>query len=280
MSKQISNKIVRGINFISLPGVLSELNLLSLHERLKTWTTLEVDTHVYDFRATQSVSEGCLAELQDFAMKIKAQGNNLISVNMPDSIFQDVKRLGLENTFNRTLQLTHTVQHKNTLTENEMRRLLIRDLVKGVFAAVEVSFNSTVACDENYSSKAEAVPLDQFDLISIIDVNTPLLRAEIRLGSSNLVLEKLTRAMLGPVVVLDTELIESMALELLNMTYSFAKSNLNTMDGFSLPAAIPRLVRRNHFHRIKRSSATNLKIMPMVTPMGSFYVEVDFGKQA
>ena len=75
---------MQGINFISLPVELSEINLLSLHEKLKTWTALEVDTHVYDFRATQSVSEGCLAALRDFAIKIKAQGNNLISVNMPD----------------------------------------------------------------------------------------------------------------------------------------------------------------------------------------------------
>jgi CheY-specific phosphatase CheX len=79
----------------------------------------------------------------------------------------------------------------------------------------------------------------------------------------------------------DEETVESMASELLNLIYGQAKSHLNDQEGFSLPAAIPRLVRKDQFTSIRRSdSAQHLSILPLVTPLGSFYVEVDTGVPA
>ncbi len=154
---------------------------------------------------------------------------------------------------------------------------MFRYLAQGAYAAVETTLQSTVACDENYSAKAEEVPLNQFDMVSCINVANEFLTAEFRLCSSSKVLERLARAMLGNETIIDNELMESMALELLNMIYGHAKSNLNDKESFRLPSAIPRLLRKPEFHRIKRSPSAQLNIMPMVTPMGSFYVEVDFG---
>ena len=277
--KQISNVVLEGVSYITLPSSLKDVSVSSIKEKVKTWRELDVDLHVFDFKATQVLNTDCMKELKIFADNSRQDGRNVISVNMSEPLFREVKKLGFEASFNRIVNFPGDLNNKKKLTETEIKRLLFKYLAKGSFAAVEVSLNSTLACDENYSAKPDEVPLEQFDLISIINVNTAFLQAEFRLLGSNSVMEKLARASL-PNVVIDGELMESMSMELLNMIYGFAKSNLNSKEGFDLPTAIPKILRKSEFHRVQRSGPGNITIMPMVTPMGSFYIEVDFGKKS
>lgn len=274
----IANQVLEGVNYIRFPASVNDVKVIS--EKIPPWASLGAEMHVYDFKSTQSISSDCLQALSGFAEKLKMAGINLISVNMSETIYREVKRLGLEAGFNRIMNFPQDLQKKKALTETELRRLLFRYLAKGAFMAVEVSLNSTVACDENYSAKPNDVPLEQFDMIAVVPVNTDFLQAEFRLCAQYAVLERLAKAMLGNETNIDRDLVESMALELLNMIYGYAKSNLNEKEGFQLPPVIPRLMRKPDFHRIKRSGSSSITIMPMVTPMGSFYVEVDFGKFA
>ncbi len=272
-----TNQVLEGVNYITLPGSLGEDAVNTLVAKMNGWAELDAEMHVMDFKATLNFTNAFFVAAQAFAEKLKAKNSKLISVNMSEAVAKEVKRLGLEASFNRIQNFPGDLYKKKTLSENDLRRLLFKYLAQAAFAAVETTLQSTVSCDENYSAKAEEVPLNQFDMISAVNVNNDFLQAEFRLCSSSKVLERLARAMLGPDTVIDAELIESMALELLNMIYGHAKSNLNDKESFRLPSVIPRLMRKTEFNRIKRSGAAQLTIMPMVTPMGAFYVEVDFG---
>lgn len=272
-----TNQVMEGVNYITMPPNIGEESIASLNSKMNAWAELGAEMHVLDFKVVQFLCPSFYKAAHAFSEKLKAKNSRLISVNINENFAKEVKRLGLESTFNRILNFPGELYKKKVLGDHDLRRLLFRYLALGAFAAVETTLKSTVSCDENYSARAEEVPLNQFDSISVINVNNEFLRAEFRLCSSAKVLERLARAMLGPETAIDLELMESMALELLNMIYGYAKSNLNDKESFHLPSAIPRLLRKPEFHRIKRSPASQLTIMPMVTPMGSFYVEVDFG---
>jgi len=275
---EINSQVLEGVHYIIVPASVADSALPAWQEKMAQWLALGVETHVLDFKATLQLSPGFYKAVQAFTEKTKAKGINLISINMNETLAKEVKRLGLEASFNRILNFPGDLYRKKPLSENDIRRLLFKHLAQGAFAAVEVALKSTVSCDENYSAKPEEVPLDQFDMITVVNVNNDFMQAEFRLCSSAKVIERLARAMLGGDTTIDQELMESMALELLNMIYGHAKSNLNDKESFRLPAVIPRILRKADFHRIKRSGPAQLTIMPMVTPMGSFYVEVDFGK--
>ncbi len=277
---KINSQVLEDIHYIMLPAVISESAVGELGQRFEEWARLKVEMHVFDFNATKQVPDSFVKAVKTFSEKIKAVQVKLVSLNMSDALFRSIKSAGADGVFNRVKNLSEdlSAKKKQQLSPTETRRLLFKYLAHGAFKAVDVALNSTVSCDENYSVKAEEVPLDKFDMISVIEVNNDFMQADFRLISSISVLDKLCRAMHGHDTEVDSELLESMALELLNMIYGHAKSNLNDKEAFRLPPAIPRLVRKAEFHRVKRSPAAQLTIMPVVTPMGSFYVEVDFAK--
>lgn len=274
---EISNYVLQGVNFISLPTLLTDPQLAVLNQEIGKWTSLQVDLHVLDFRSTKTVSASTIKVLHKFATHVNASGKNLISAYVSDSVFSAIKVLGLADKFNRILKFPDDLQKKRALGEQELRQLLIKYLAQAARAAVEVSLHSTVTTDETNTKKPADLPLDMFEVIALVTVDTDFLKAEFRLCCKLEVLEKLAAAMMGKDIVLDSALIEGMALELLNIVYGHAKSNLNDKESFRLPSAIPRLLRKADLSRIKRSAdAQKIQILTIETPMGAFYIEVDF----
>ena len=270
---------MENVHYIIVPAELTESAVTEFTHRFEEWARLKVEMHVFDYISTARIPDSMITAVKIFWHKIKAVHVQMVSINLSDQLFLTVKNAGAESAFNRLIDLSGGLppsKKRPTMAAMATRRLLFKYLARGAFKAVDVALNSTVSCDENYSVKAEAVPLDKFDMVSVITAHNDFIKAEVRLISSLSVLESLCLAMHGHDTEVDLELLESMALELLNMIYGHAKSNLNDKEGFRLPPAIPKLVRKNEFHLVKRSPAAQLTIMPVVTPMGSFYVEVDF----
>jgi uridine kinase len=156
----------------------------------------------------------------------------------------------------------------------EIRQLLFQYLGAGALSAVAVALNSTVSCEATRNMSPKDLVASQFDIVSVIEVRNDFLKADFRLWTSLPSLDQLCRAMHGQHANADLPLLESMAAELLNMIYGYAKSNLNDDKGFQLPPAIPKLMRNREFGRIRRSE--EIWVMPVRTPMGTIYVEVDF----
>jgi CheY-specific phosphatase CheX len=277
-ASKIVDRVLERIHYIHFPKAITPADVSYLESRMGQWKKLDIEVHVMDFTGMTAAPGVFFRAIEKLSATVHPR--RLVSLNMTEGIHREVVKLKLEPVFNLIKLFPQDLYPKKKIGEPELKRLLIRYLIRAAYSAIEVALNSTVQCDENYVAKAERVPYSQFDLISVIDVNNDFLKAQFRLCSSAGVLKRAASAMLNGAPV-DEETVESMASELLNLIYGQAKSHLNDQEGFSLPAAIPRLVRKDQFTSIRRSdSAQHLSILPLVTPLGSFYVEVDTGVPA
>ncbi len=272
----ISSRTLQGVHYIKLPSVVTDSALVGLIETFKHWSALKVEMHDLDFGKLTKAPAGFYRLLQTFEVQLKQNNLKMLSINMDEAVNDQIHQMSLQSTFNQTRESAKVDLNKK-FGDSKSKKLLFKYLVNAAYEAVHLTLRSTVSCDENYFSKIESLPLNEIDLISVVPVNNEFMRAEFRLCSSVKVLERFAHAMLGKDQLVDSDLVESMALELLNMIYGHAKSNLNDKEKFRLPSVIPRIVRKKDLGRIKRSSHPELTIMPMVTPMGSFYIEIDFG---
>lgn len=276
---QIHEHLLERIHYIRLPKTLTSVDIAFLEGKIPMWIAQDVDMHVLDASGVNSAPAKFFAMIQELALKI--QPKKVVTLNATDEFFREIVQRKLESAFNRVKLFPQDLEERKPIPPAQLRRLLIRYLIRAAYSAVEVTLNSTVSCDENYVAKAERVSYSQFDLISVIDVRNDFLKAQFRLCSSAAVLKKAATAMLGADAQIDKDTIESMAGELLNLIYGQAKSHLNDREGFNLPPAIPRVLRQDQFSQIDRStSPEQLSILPLVTPLGSFYVEVDTGISA
>jgi hypothetical protein len=268
--------VVEDIHYVTVPAQVSEQSAEEFILQISAWVNLPVKKHIFNFAATTRVVSGFANALRVFSAKIMGNGVNMVSLNMSEALFQQFKNSGAADFLYRTGADKRPAEERQ-LGEIEKRRLLFKYLAEGTFQAVKVALGSTVSCDANYNVKPDSVPLDQFDLVSVLRIKSDFLKAEFRLCATLAVIERLTRAMLGPDIPIDQELIEGTPVEMLNMIYGYAKSHLNEAESVGLPMSIPVLVRKSDFKTLQRSPASQVTIMPMVTPMGPFYIEVDFG---
>lgn len=267
----IEGRVLGKVHYINFPPQLSTADLSLLESKLGEWSSLPVELHVLDLKGMTAGHERFFRALKTFRDWLKQ--TQLVSINVSEDLFKEIQRLKMENVFNRIRVFPDDLYPKKQVSEADKKRLLIRHLIRSAYSAVEVALRSTVSCDENYLAKFEKVPFEEFDLISVVDVRNEFMTAQIRLCSSITVLKKLALAMVD-IKHIDDAMIESMAMEMLNLIYGGAKSKLNNDEGFKLPSVIPRLLRRPQFSEIKRNPQ-NISILPLVTPLGSFYVEVD-----
>lgn len=230
-----------------------------------------MEMHVLDLKGLTVGHERFFRALKTFREWLGQ--TQIASINVSDDLYKEILRLKMDTVFNRIRVFPDDLYPKKQVSDADKKRLLIRHLIRSAYSAVEVALRSTVSCDENYLAKFEKVPFDEFDLVSIVDVRNDFMTAQIRLCASVAVLKKLASAMVD-IKNIDDPLIESMAMEMLNLIYGGAKSKLNNDESFRLPSVIPRLLRRAQFAEIKRNPQ-NISILPLVTPLGSFYVEVD-----
>lgn len=277
-SPQVESRTLQGVHYIKLPPVVTDAMIPSLIVDLKKWSSLDVKMHVIDFIKLESAPLNFYRAIQAFDVQLKMKSLKMLSINMDEPIADFIRSVSLESTFNIAREfVVDDPKKKKVIPEAKLKKLLFKYLVNAAHEAVQISLKSTVSVDENYFTKIEAIPIGQIDFVSVVSVNTEFLKAEFRLCSSLVVLERFAYAMLGKETKVDADLCESMGQELMNMIYGHAKSNLNENEQFRLPSAIPKSLRKKDFGLVKRSGPSKLTIMPMLTPMGAFYIEVDFG---
>lgn len=275
---KVGSRVLQGVHYMKLPETVPVEAITALIDDMRKWAKLEVHMHVMDFNNLKAAPEELLRAIQGFEILLKMKNLNMLSINIDDAIANEIETLRLDSTFGRTLERVKVDSQKlKPFDELKQKKLLLKYLVNAAHEAVQVTLHSTVSVDENYLSKIENVPMGELDIISVVSIKNEFLKAEFRLLTSSQVVRRFAHAMLGKDTPVDAGLIDSMVQELLNMIYGHAKSNLNDNENFRLPSAIPKVLHRKDFGKIKRSGPAKLTILPMVTPMGSFYIEADLG---
>lgn len=273
----ISSKTVQGIHYIKFPSEVTDSVVPKLIEDFKEWSKMPVQVHVLDFGRLETAGEDFYRAIQGFEVLLKLRNLKMLSINVSEAVNSAIEQMRLESTFNRLQEEERIVPKKKWMTQGALKKMLFKHLVRSAHKSVEVTLQSTVSCDENYLSKVEQIPYDKVDLICVISAKNEFISADFRLLSSFKVLDRFAQQMLGKDVEVDGEMRDSMASELLNMIYTQAKSALNDEEEFRLPGGIPKVFHKPAFGQIKRSKSSDLSLMPMVTPLGTFVIEVDFG---
>lgn len=273
----IGSKTVQGVHYIKFPVEVTDSAIPKLIEDFRQWSKMDVQVHILDFGRLERATEDFYRAIQGFEVLLKLRNLKMLSINVSDAVNNAIEEMRLESTFNRLQEDERANPKKKWMTQGTLKKMLFKYLVQAAHKSVEVTLHSTVSCDENYLTKVEQIPYDKVDLICVISASNEFLKADFRLLSSFKVLDRFAQTMLGNDVQVDDEMRESMASELLNMIYTQAKSALNDEEEFRLPGCIPKVFRKPAFGQIKRSTSSNITLMPMVTPLGTFVIEVDFG---
>lgn len=264
---RVYSREIQRVHYMRVPSDLKDSDLADFELDLQDWRRLDVDMHVFDVNGLKLAPNEFFNLVRDFSGAVAPK--KTVSLNVTDDLLKEIETRQLTKIFNRVSKFPEDLIETRKIADH--RPLLIKYIVEATRKSVEEALHSSLKCD--LKSLTKPLPLEQFDLISVVDVNNAFLKVQFRLCATLEVMKKASCAMLGDSVALDNEMVEGMAGELLNWIYGMAKSQLNDKESFRLPPCIPKVVNKSNFNTIARSKGAFA--IPMVTPLGTFYVEVD-----
>ncbi len=272
-----NNIVLETVNHISLPQAISKDDVKTFESHGLDWCKLPVQLHVFDFKALRSLHRSIYPAVLKFRSAAEANNAKLISINLNADLLEQLKKDGMDKPFGHLKNLKLLDPPKSKDTPDEIRNWLIKYLVEAARAAMNTMFSTTVAADENYREITRDFNPESYYKIAMITADGPMMRARFRLYFQKATLEGLTRTMLSPGVIADSETLESTATELLNIIYTTAKSKLNNERGYELPPAIPILISAAQALAAHKGSARDTSVIPLVTPLGAYYLELELG---
>lgn len=273
-----TSNIIENINYVICPSDIDKTGVTNFEALSKQWLSYTVLTHVLDFRNVKKIHQDFFSITSRFRQELTKKNSRLVSVNMNGEVLSLVTRAGMDKALGYIKDFNKKPVSAPKISEEELRKLLIKTLVQSAYHAMNIMFNSTLAADENYTHNAKEISFDHFSHASSLNIDNAFLKATFRLYFPEKTIVSLSRAFIGGNTnALDQETIESTATEFLNIIYGRAKSNLNDEHQFQLPPAIPTLCRGQNFSQLRRSDPKNLVYLPLASPFGSFFLEIDFG---
>jgi hypothetical protein len=267
--------VVQTVHYVEVP----EAESADFHDKVGAWLGLAVNTHVFDFKNVANIGESFSQEFQKFKSAALAKNCNVISVNFRPTVLDGLRRRGQEKMFGYIGGIVDGVQKRTTAdTPAEIRSWIIKYLVAASRDAMNIMFNTTVAADENYRENLKDFAAIAFYCAALVNVKSSTFTATLRLYFDKEVLRGLTALTLrSSTVLIDDEVIDSTATELLNLIYGGAKSKINDDRGYNLPNAIPTLITPKAAAEARSNDFKQLTVIPFVTPIGAYYLEIDFG---
>ncbi len=241
------------------------------------WAKLPVEVHVFDFKNVENVDPHFYDHFISFKKMAQAKNTQVISINFRPRMLEKIKKEGREKTLGYVASIDAVQPSGAKDSDTEVRNWLVKYLVAASRSAMNTMFNTTVAADENYRENIKAFRLDEFYRIAYVEAKGRLISARFYLCFDKKTLEALTRIFLPSTTIpLDDELISSTATELLNLMYGVAKSKINDERAYDLPNAIPVLISPSEAAKGRAADAKNICVIPFATPVGSYYLEIDF----
>lgn len=275
MAKYKSN-VVETVHYVEIPLAVASPEVDEFKKSAPTWLKLPVDVHVFDFKNVDKLTSQFYEHFLNFKKTAQSKNAQVISINFKPRILEKIVEDGQDSNFGYVKSVSAAQPTGSKDSVAEVRNWLVKYLVTASRLAMNTMFNTTVAADENFRENAKDFQPEKYPKVAFVSANSRLVKAHFRLYFEQSTLVELTKLMIKRSVP-DEETINSTATELLNLIYGGAKSNLNNDRGYDLPNAIPTLIPNS---KAISSRSTNLKelcVIPFVTPLGSYFLEIDFG---
>ncbi len=196
----------------------------------------------------------------------------LISININDYVIDRLKKAGMDGAIGHVKNLNLINKKLSSDTNDEVRSWLKIYLIDASKNTMGAMFGTTLSADLNFRDTIMRLHPERFVKVSKVTSLGPVVNVTLRLYFEQPVIEALTQAMIpGPQ---DDETLASTATELMNMTYTAAKSKLNDERGYQMPAGLPALV--NPKDVLKDHGIGETVVIPMTTPLGGYFLEIEF----
>ncbi len=273
------NTVVEKINLIRLPEVIDKDSVKIFEASVPVWTDLPVEIHVFDFSNVVKLNQAIYAPFVKFKKESNVNQIKVISVNLRPEISQQVISHGVNNAIGQVKDIKSLFAKKQNDTKSDVMASLIRYFVNTAKESLTAMFNMSVNCNESYKEAATDFSADRFFRSSRIDVNCKTITARLNLYIEKPCLEGLVfEAFKEPVTESNSDLMDSVAGELLNIIYGSSKSKLNNDRGYDLPPAIPRMVPINQALTDRKDPPKERFLIQFSAPVGQFILEINVTK--
>lgn len=272
-----TNTVLATINHITLPVQVLGDEVRDFEGVCASWFTLPVQVHVFDFKSVRKLHRSFYVSATKFKKEAEGMNMKVISINLSPELLVQLKNDGMERALGhlKNLNLLEKPQPKDS--RDEVRSWLSKYAVEAARLAMSTMFGTTVAADENYLEAPKEVATKKFFKVAIIQGDGTKVKVVFRLFFERSTLEALTKTIaVATGTPADEELLLSTATELLNIIYTSVKSKLNDDRGYDLPPALPSLQDAAPVN-IELKSAKEANWIPLVTPLGAYYLQIELG---
>ena len=272
--------VIQTVHYVEVPFIVARTESEQFKQKVSNWLGLAVNTHVFDFKNVEKIDDSFSDNFQIFKTAAQAKNCSVISVNFRPKVLEGIKRKGHEKIFGYVSSFDSIASTAPRDTAAETRNWVIKYLVAASRDAMNIMFNTTVAADENYRESVKDFGPEKFHRVAFVGIKSAKFTADLRLYFEKSVLSQLaTLSLGGNAALIDDEVIDSTATELLNLIYGSAKSKINDARGYNLPNAIPTLITAAQVAETRSKDPKRVAIIPFVTPIGAYYLEVDLGAE-
>lgn len=268
-----NNSVVSTINYVNLPEKLSKEHVKEFEKTAAEWLGLPVQIHVFDFKNVVNLHVSFYPKVIAFKKQLESQGKaKLISINIREEVLTRLKNAGMDGAIGYVKNLKLENQKPFKDKPDEVKKWLKQYLIEASRNAIETMYRTTLTGDDKFQGKIQTLPPEDFFKVAKMQSVGPVLNLTFRIYFGKPTLEAFAQVLFPGNN--EPDVLDSMTTELLNMTYTAAKSKLNDDRGYQMPSSLPELVEAKN--AIKDHGAGEAIVIPLSTPLGKYYLEVEF----
>jgi chemotaxis protein CheX len=257
---------------ISLTGHCQIGQIQSFSKAVAEKTTAQCPPVLIDGRALESLSHDWVRTLVQLRSKLQGQGTELRLLGMN---FHSVLRPhGLEKSFKICLDERTALSEMGVGLKRSLNTEFINPFLEATIKVLSVQANIEAIPEAIFLKQKESK--FKGDVSGVIGIVSDTFTGSVVISFPQKTFLKLISGMLGETFIeLNDDLIDGAA-ELTNMIYGQAKVALNE-KGYAMKSAIPTVVTGKD-HSLSQVSKGATVVIPFMTVVGEFYVEVSLAQ--
>lgn len=269
--------LLESVNHVTFPREVTKETVREFDQLTVSWVNLKVQLHVLDLNQVARLHTSFFPKAVQFRKKVEEKsGCRMVSINAAPNIVEQMRNAGVLSALGYLKNNNQVRKEKNEDTDAETREWIAKSLIESSRKAMTVMFKTTADIDEKFKDTIKNLHPERFSRISMIISVGPSARLTVRLYFEKPVLTKLIQQAMPDVTEVDETVLDSMATELLNITYNSAKSILNDERGYQMPVGMPSLVTPAQALSQRFGHWRDSRVIPIITPLGTYYVELEF----
>lgn len=263
-----------GIFFIKFPKIVADNKIEELRGLIKQWQVQQEKEYIFDFEFLTEIQQSCYQPLIAFARELKKYEKTLYTINVGASFLKELKKTGLESTFNVLKNFNEVVAKKELLTKSKYKIDIefIGPFVKAAIDTLSIQANTKVEPCKPYYKKDDNAHVS-VDIVGVINITSVQFKGTISIAFPKAVFLSVYEGMVGEKATEINKDTQDACGEILNIIFGAGKAVLNNEKGFEIQKAIPTVLSGEKV-KIQQKTDFPVVVLPFKTMSGEFYIEI------